>query len=494
MRFSKQIRHPVTKKRVWITATSQSDLDHRVKQIDDQRRNIRAGLVTLEQARAQLAPTIGGRKVLRVLWAEFEQTIGPRSKKPYASAWKLIEPVLGNLTIWECTQNVMATWENRLLSPSKERPEGYAPKTLQVCWAVLKQLARQVAGCDRLPWHGYKSRAEKLIAMASGNAGARRPRQALASRDELQLFLAAATELDAEDGGNRFIVCGVLALTGMRQAEAAGLGWDCVRLDADPPMLHIMFQGPADWHKDYPADRPRLPPKNGHDSLELHPSVVLLLKEQEKRVRAAGHYRADGPVFPAADGSWRIRGRVITPSLFRTIVKRAGLPGEGWVPHSLRHSLATLELQASKGNLRAVMGRTRHKSMRVVEGYLHQFGARWGGSHIAPLDMPKRLPMKANPRWAKAPAAPKLLPKSTAPESGKLDRVTLGELASGWVQKGGKLGDEPPRELTALADAAYQRAYSRAKRGGAEVARKAGRRARNGVLGAWPSAVRHAMD
>jgi integrase len=491
--LKKQIRHPVTKRRVWITATTQSELDHRVKVIGDMRRDIRAGLVTLDQARAQLAPAIGGRKVLRVLWEDFRQTIGPRSRRSYGHAWSLIEPELGDMPIWELNQSVVAKWENKLLSPSRTRPEGYAPKTVRVCWAILKQLARVTANLDRLPWHGYKSRADKLVAMAEGNAGARRPRQALASREELQRFLAAATELDEEDGGNRFIVCGVLALTGLRQAEAAGLGWDCVRLDTEPPRMAIMYQAPQDWHRDYPSDRPRLPPKNGHDSQNLHPSVVFLLQEQEKRLRALGHYRHDGPVFPAADGSWRLSGRVITPDTFRTIVKRAQLPGEGWVPHSLRHSLATLELQASAGNLRAVARRTRHKSLKILEGYIHQFGGRWGGSHVAPLDMPKQLP-QSEPVRLPAQKAVKSLPPNTSEKTGALDRVTLGDLARQFVASGGKPGDEAPRALSGLADAAYQRAYSRAKGQGPQAAQIAGRRARRGVVGAWSSAVRSAMD
>jgi hypothetical protein len=222
----------------------------------------------------------------------------------------------------------------------------------------------------------------------------------------------------------------------------------------------------------------------------LHPSVVFLLAEQEKRLRALGQYRPDGPVFPAADGSWRLRGRVITPESFRNIVKRAQLPGEGWVPHSLRHSLATLELQASAGNLRAAARRTRHKSLKILEGYIHQFGGRWGGSHVAPLDMPE----STNPPKLKAKPAAKLLSQSTAPKGGELDRVTLRDLARKWVQDGGKPGDEPPRALAGLADAAYQRAYSRAKAGGAQAAKIAGRRARKGVVGAWPSAVRGVMD
>ena len=46
------------------------------------------------------------------------------------------------------------------------------------------------------------------------------------------------------------------------------------------------------------------------------------------------------------------------------------LLSEGFVPHSLRHSAATLELRAG-ADVRTVQARLGHASLTTTEGYLH---------------------------------------------------------------------------------------------------------------------------
>jgi integrase len=280
--------------------------------------------------------------------------------------WKhQLAPYFGELRADALTEEVMAAWVREL-----ER-RGYAPKTINAAfWIVCATLRRahRRGELASLPWGDWRPPA----------AIRRRVPAAARSLAELGALLRTARAMDDEE--RRGPPCArdlaeriaVLALCGLRQGEAAALGWD--RVDLPRGLLTIDRAALDGWRVRWPQkERPDFPPKGRRAAtLSLHPLAAAALAHQREKLARLGWLRPDGPVFPVQPaGTWRANATCIKPELFAIVVRRAGVPDpDRWVVHSLRHSFATLEIAAGTP-LRDVQARTRHATLEQLDAYAH---------------------------------------------------------------------------------------------------------------------------
>lgn len=453
-RYRSQVRHPVTGERLSITADSLGELEQRRQRITRARSELRYGLVSPDEVARALRGHSGSVATVAALWARYAPTVPDRSRAVARSTYeRRVAPYLGDLAVTELTEPKLRSWQAEL-----ERG-GFASKTREgayYCLAGLVRLAISDGTLQAYPWGGYRPPAGRVEA----------PREALASLAELERLVAAASAR----GGDLAARVVVLALTGIRQAEAAALGWDDVDLEAG--VLVVRYQAARGWWTRSPS-RPRDPTKTRSTRTQrLHPSVARVLTAQRDALAAAGAYREDGPVFPAdASGRWRRQAVLVRPVELRRLVVAADLPNpHRWTTHSLRHSFATLEILANGGDLRAAQGRTGHASLAQLEGYVHAGGRGLMPSAIPELSTPLQLPEPP----------PRRLPP--APESA----LPWSDLAARWLADG--RSGRPPEVEDAL-KRAYRRAWRAGGGAGSAAAAAAGRRARKAALGAWGRAL-----
>lgn len=479
---------PITGRRMNLTGATIAELESRSRRLQDVRDGLKFGDITIREAQGRLRPTVGLNLRLADLWTRYMRGVPASSERIGSSLWRrMVAPALGELTVWELTETKMREWKTDLERVRRSGGgRGYAPKTIRLVYDFLRgalALAIRDGALSEYPWGAFS---------VPNPPRPQRERESLRDPAELVALLTAARAFDLERGhelAGRFPVIVFLGLTGLRQAEAAGLAWSDVDLERDPPTLRVRVQAGKNWPRFDGGRVPSKPPKGKRTRDQiLHPNVASVLRLWRKELQAARRYSEAGPVFPRpGGGEYRTSGRVIACEAFRACVTRAGLPNPAaWVVHSLRHSFARLELVGHGGDLRSVAARTGHSDLTVLEGYLRKPSRLAGGSRIP------ELPPALSPVLAlEAPAVVGLeLSRAAgledaAPAAPVEDPGKWPELARAWIAGGRRL--IRPAAVTAQIEATYGRAYARERQRGAtkEAAREAGRRARRGALGAW---------
>ncbi len=429
------------------------------------------------------------RLEVRALVERFIRGVPPGSERPARGAWRnLLEPWFGTSVVWDLTAATLRAWKTdleRTRRPNGRR--GYAPKYMRYAWDLLKgsvRLAMADGLLSELPWGDFYVPNPKRP---------QKERETARDPGEMLRLLMAARQWDESEGRKtafRFPILLVLMLTGLRQAEAAGLDW--TDADFERGVLHVRRQAVRGWPRLEGGDRPQARPKGGkHREQTMHPDVERALRYQRHVLQTLGFYREDGPVFPRpGTPRWRTSGRVMAPAAFRSIVRRAGLPNvDAWVVHSTRHSFSRLELIGHGGDLTSVSRRTGHMDLETLQGYLQKPARDVGGSKIPELPPGLGVPAIEAPG---AEIVPYASPEPDAPPEKLLPYAEENwtELARAWVSRG-----EPvrrPAAVTRKIKAAYSRAYNeglRATSGDKARAREQAFLAKRGALGAWAKAV-----
>lgn len=515
VKYRCQPRDPVTKRRMNIEADTLDELRERLKRVKQVRDEMRWNGLALPGAVEALKPVQRtGPYTVAALWEDYLKVIPERSLKNHKQNWQhRLKRHFGTKAPHELTREVMMAWEREL------QREGYAPKTIAGSYASIAGCIRLAVGrgdLRELPWGGF-SKNFGGSGWRPAKAKPKRERQAVGSIDQFLVLVEAAQSEDKEhwargEFSDYAVKLAVLMLTGMRQAEACALGWDCVDIDQEPFVLTVRFQAQRAWHRQKGAgDRPKQPTKTDQVRKQLlHPTAVRVLKIQRAELQKRGWYRFDGPVFPGKSGEWRTSGRCLIPAKVKGWAAKAGLPfPEDWVVHSTRHSFATLEVRTS-GDLKRTQARTGHADVRQLEGYLHATGAYLGATAVP--DIPLRLePIHEAPDGTeyvdldplgieRLPAPPLLETLGTneamAAELRERDekrKLRAGserkfrDIAQEWFAQPERLRSGVPREVSEAASRAYCRAYSAAKRQGLSIdeCRKSARRKKKALLGAW---------
>ena len=130
-----------------------------------------------------------------------------------------------------------------------------------------------------------------------------------------------------------------LAYTGVRLSEGLGLRWGDLNLDEGTVTISVQLER---WKQGQTPKLKGLKTDNAYRTIDLHPALVSLLREQRKGALARGLHRDDCFVFCTEDGRpllHRNAGRDI-----EVAANRAELNSEGLRPvsaHILRHTFAS---------------------------------------------------------------------------------------------------------------------------------------------------------
>lgn len=486
-KYRSQPRDPLTGRRLSIVAPTISSLEARLHRIQEIKLDLALGGDPQEAAR-RLRPAAGTILTLGDVWAKYLATREGAARAKAEQYWRrAIAPFLPpSLRVWELTKDRLAAWMVELKTKRK-----YSLSSRGVAYSYLSGAVNLLVPHEIqvLPWG--KWRPEPPDKGAWNETAAR-------SVAELEAILLALNEHDQRLGlagiWSYTATVGLLAaVAGMRQAELAGLGWDCLEIDAEPYMLTIRYQAPKDWQKyaDDPRARPVVPPKGRKTRLQLlHPSAAEALRRHRAQLLERGWYRYDGPVFPNDEGAWRSSGYVLRGAVVRDAAKAAGLPDwQKWRPHSFRHTKGTLEAQ--KTDLRSVQQLLGVSDLRLVERYTHAQGRGLAVSSLPAIHVPLvpvETPLALPP--------PRVVSKSAAPIEVLDPKCALpwAELAKLWLKTPPQKQLPRPVAVTKRAEKAYSNAYQRARYAHAtkEEARERGRNAHRAVIGAWGGALSRA--
>lgn len=502
--YRSQPRHPLTGRKVSITGATEGEVRRRLTELQVLRRDRLAG-ASPEEIQEAYARRVMRPKKLSERWRQW--LVVHRDSTGFAprkSSWLYrVEPHFGDCVPAELTPSRMAEWQVSL-------KKKYAQKTIVEAYWLLVALIKPAihdGELTALPWGDW--RPDRPLPAERAEA---------ASWEEWLLLVSAALSFSRErwERGtycDAFQALVVMGLTGIRQAEAAGLGWDCLELDRrdTPAILTVRWQARKGWWR-RSDDRPRDVPKGKRRRAQvMHASAAEVLRRHREELRRRGWYRDDGPVFPCHEGQWRRSAYVIRSETLRELVRRAGLSSvEQWTGHSLRHTFCTLEANANV-DLKAVMQRAGHTDVRTTLGYVHA-ARRLPPSPLPPLELGDYLPaaptlvessdgelLPAPPDLTRA-AAEKVVSrqerkKGLRARESELAKASFAVVARRWIDVGAADKQLPP-EVAAAKRRAYVRAYVAAQRKEPDAPKaqwqRAGKRAQYATLGAWRKALARA--
>ena len=166
------------------------------------------------------------------------------------------------------------------------------------------------------------------------------------------------------------LLCTVLALTGLRISEAAGIRWNAFFRDPYGNVgLRVVGKG------------------NKARSIKIRDDLFILIQQwrAEHSLPAQPAGQDDTPLFPNR------QGKPCSTGYLRRLVKntvRASTVLKDVTPHWFRHSNATLAL-AGGADLLQVQRDLGHESLETTRRYLHvALGLRHGSGDFVPVDVP----------------------------------------------------------------------------------------------------------
>lgn len=451
-------------RRVSIPVRDEQERAELKAKFDGLRRDVRTRVMKPSDASAAVRRVQGRVMTVADLWERYSAAkhVGTWAKQAKANFTHHVEPHIGNRAAWEMDDARVLSWVHAL------DEKGLAPNTVKNVYNVLAaafRLAVARGWIDSMPWDSRKLRvhpdAKRYVESRS--------REAIVSWDEAERLILAASIDDADKARRGFFAdsayrIAVMLLCGLRQGEAAALGWDRVQIDGGgTPLARVDFSVRDQWksaHEDW--DRPRDLPKNQkRRTIALAAGAVEALKLQRENLKRNGLYDPAGPVFPrvrkvraSSRDLWRTHAECIRIDVLRRIVEAAGIPNpDRFVAHSLRHGFVTLELVASGGDFKSVMARTGHSSVKVMQDYAHALSR---APHV-PSFTPALSAGVLRPPTAVAPPAP-----SAEQVEGDVDDEPSPLLAASRLC--GAVAETGRHATEALAEAEARREARRARR------------------------------
>lgn len=456
------LRNPFTGKRLSITRPTREAAEEIRSRVLRVFQDMRDGHLGVAEGHDRVEQILSGRVrplCVDTLFDDYLATLSARERKRLQAHWSLhMFPAFGGKHPLQMNETVMGAWYRTLLDAGNSG--GYAQKLYEEIQASIN-LAVRVGKLPLLPWHGWRPKK------------APKPeRGAAANVDEIMRVLAAARELDilAERSGaigDLSVRLELLFTCGVRQGEAAALGWDHIVWTGDFPHVFIEYQTLDRWRAEHPEwTRPKSPTKGREEKrVALSPETLAMLDAHQLRLGRLGGYDAHGPVFPSRPDrpEWRALPRVVPSEVVRKCVTMAGIANpEKWVTHSTRHSFVSImgrKLAKEGRNVKEIMQAVGHKDLRQLAGYTHADGE-------APIGL--GVPRAASPVEDERV----LYPDFTAP------RATPEPDESTTIAPALPLSDAAKAEAERL----YHRTYSRIfrEKGDAASARLGATRARRG--------------
>ncbi len=171
------------------------------------------------------------------------------------------------------------------------------------------------------------------------------------------------------------------AATGMRRGEIAGLQWEDIELDGDPPQVTVRRAIPdlrGDGNGGPPPRVPKLPKtETGIRTIGIDEETVRVLREHRQRSEELARKLDNEKLPPGAYVFWPYNEGPLVPYAPQSITKMfRTLAGEGGLrPHQLRHFSVTQLLAAGVPEVE-VMGRHGHASASSMKPYRHYIRAK----------------------------------------------------------------------------------------------------------------------
>lgn len=354
-------RHPITGRRLSLTARTPAELAAYMHRLASLRTELRLGMRTTEEIDRELrhlrhGPVVFERAALAYL---ARPNLAANTKKRVRS---LIDKKRGGhlakllpLPVSSLDAPTLSTWIASLESA------GLHGTSIGTIWRTLRAIVRHAAEKGWIgasPWGTWRPRLR--------GTAKRELREAVRSPYELVTLLDAAAAIDNENFQRTWLapLIGCAALLGLRQGELAGLRWSDVEIRADGAAITVLVARQWDGKPLKGSARPM--------RIEADAGILApLLEDHRARMKMIGQWRPDGPIFPKEKTAAYTSGQPLTSLNLRACVRRAGLPHvASWSPHSLRDSFVTLEAIATGGDLPRVAERSRHANLTTLVRYL----------------------------------------------------------------------------------------------------------------------------
>jgi integrase len=335
-------------KRHRVTGPNRTSVNRRLSQLkrEHARRELGDGNATVGQALDNWQ-----RRVLE------GKDLAPKTHELYVWAIDLIRSELGSTRLSNLTVDRIERALDDLASGSQGRP--LSQRSLKLVRSTLGQVLDH-------------ARRRKLIsdnpardAMLPADAPRTTARKALTAEQGRALWDALAYQ---ETYGAMFRL---QLTTGLRPGEAAGLCWDALELDADPPLLHVRRAVRIEHNRIVLVDE--LKTASSYRSIVLPADAVEVLNRQ--RTQLVEGALADGRGLPRDALCFPNQaGTPIDPSKARRVLKRIcadnGLPELS--PNELRHSAASILIDRGVA-VELVADLLGHTNFRMLaEHYRHR--------------------------------------------------------------------------------------------------------------------------
>ena len=276
----------------------------------------------------------------RASWAP-DRPVTPRTAESQDGYWRNhIEPYLGSRRLREITKTEVNAWLLTLERAGRSKDVRYQSR------AHLSAMMTAALDADKIDAHPVRGSRRQGLPN-------RKPRHYEGTEVER---LLKATEDDAFRLMLRFI-----AETGVRISEAIGLEIDSLMDLGKPAMARVVVYQVAERDQ---STRPTLKGGEGSSrSIVLGPELARDLAAHIKGKRKSGR------VFTDDEGQaldyYALRDAKLNPA-----ITAAGLDGERWGFHALRHYAITSWIEANVP-LPTVQYLAGHESIKTTQGYVH---------------------------------------------------------------------------------------------------------------------------
>ena len=362
--FRSHPRHPVTGRRIALSARTERELEAYKHRIDTLRSDLRLGVASVDEVNRALRRLRHGVVTLEKAAVSYgdRADLAPNTR---ARVLALLRTHLAPLSALELTSldaPTLGPWLDGL------RRQDLAPTTIGTTWRTLRSIVRHAAERGWIgasPWGAWRP-------SLWGGRSTRTPREAARTLDELARLIYAARQIsDAAAPGELAELEAKIAtagLLGLRQGELAGLRWTDLGRTAEGALVVTVAR---QWAARALKSRGRV------RVLETIDELDEILERHRARIVKRQLWKASGPVFPSpvlsspGKPAPYTRGEVLSRGNLRAAVARADLPHvASWSAHSLRDTFVTLEAQATGGDLERVAKRSGHGSLASLARYL----------------------------------------------------------------------------------------------------------------------------
>jgi integrase len=358
--FSARLRHPVSGRQFRVSGRTPGELALLVAHVDGLRTALRVGAKSPADVERELRRLTHGPVTLERAALAYARMRSENTAKAVRSFLAACGKALAPLELEQLDAPRLAKWIEGLRASNAET-------SVLRYWRTLRSIARYAAE------QGWLAAAPWGMWRPSRVVGGQRPasREAARSAEELEQLFAAARALDAERAARGKCAHELEAkmqtkvLAGLRQGELAGLRWSDLDWHGGTITIARQYDGRV--------TKGKKPPK----TIAVLRELFDVLREHALDLEARELYEEQGPIFPSprysSPGKPRHyqQGQCLSTLDLRCVVEKAHLPNVAdWSPHSLRDTFATLENEASGGDLAATSQRTRHASIGSLVRYL----------------------------------------------------------------------------------------------------------------------------